>query len=110
MGRSKRVVTMAERRAPWDHCLAAGLIAFGAFVVDTSCNGSSSASSDAGSGTPAACSGGERCACYGNGTCDQGLACLSGLCVRLNNSGSNMALDAAVGALGGYWGRALPFR
>ncbi len=28
-----------------------------------------------------ACTGEERCACYGNGTCKEGLSCLSNLCV-----------------------------
>lgn len=33
-------------------------------------------------------SGAERCACYGNDTCDDGLECLSDLCVSLDSSAS----------------------
>ena len=32
--------------------------------------------------------GSERCPCYGNGTCNSGLGCLSGLCVSGANGGS----------------------
>lgn len=31
--------------------------------------------------------GSERCSCYGNGTCDDGLVCLSGLCVDAGTGG-----------------------
>lgn len=39
------------------------------------------------------CEGHERCACYGNGTCDEGLSCLSEHCVRLaaNDDGGESA-------------------
>jgi hypothetical protein len=38
----------------------------------------------AGTGGGSTCApGGERCACYGNGTCDAGLTCASNLCVAL---------------------------
>ena len=46
----------------------------------------------AGCGTP---DGSERGACYGNGTCDTGLTCLSDLCVRSGDAGSpDAGLDA----------------
>jgi hypothetical protein len=35
----------------------------------------------------ASCLGGENCACYGNGTCDDGLDCRSKVCVNLNSTG-----------------------
>lgn len=37
------------------------------------------------------CEGQERCACYGNGTCDEGLSCLSAHCVRLGAGGDGGA-------------------
>lgn len=42
--------------------------------------------------------GGERCACYGNGTCDQGLECRSDMCV------SNGTNDSGTPGLGGGQG------
>src|SRR5262245_27088122 len=33
------------------------------------------------------CTGAENCVCYGNGTCDPGLACRSQVCVDLNDTG-----------------------
>ena len=54
----------------------------------------------AGCGMPA---GSERGACYGNGTCDTGLTCLSGLCVRAGDVGAvDGGVDAAIadGGLG----------
>jgi hypothetical protein len=35
-----------------------------------------------------ACTGAEACACYGNGSCDDGLACRSNVCVDLNSTGA----------------------
>jgi hypothetical protein len=37
-----------------------------------------------GSGTQEKCEGAERCDCYGNGTCDDGLVCRSNACVSLS--------------------------
>jgi len=51
--------------------------------------GSGSDSTDAKSasgGSTASCEvGTERCGCYRNNTCDGGLTCASGLCVKLAN-------------------------
>src|SRR5262245_6402304 len=41
-----------------------------------------------GGGDDGACAtGDERCACFGNGTCNDGLTCLSQKCVRLGGEG-----------------------
>jgi hypothetical protein len=39
------------------------------------------------SSSNADCTGGETCACYGNNTCDEGLACRSNVCVNLSSTG-----------------------
>jgi len=44
--------------------------------------------------------GAETCACYGNGTCDAGLICASGLCVREGGGGGGPATAAGGGAGG----------
>ncbi len=46
----------------------------------------------------------ERCACYGNGTCNAGLVCASNLCVRLGSGGTTGAGGSATGGTAGAMG------
>jgi len=48
--------------------------------------------------------GSERCACYGNGTCDSALQCLSNLCVAKDTGGSNSGGTTNAGARTGVGG------
>jgi hypothetical protein len=69
-----------------------------------------SSTADAGPGPCAA--GSERCGCYGNDTCDAGLSCASGLCVKLdalgragaNGSGGSVANGTGGAGSGGSGG------
>ena len=62
--------------------LSASLLAFAA------CSGRTVQESSSG-GTSSACQAGtERCACYGNSTCNSGLECHSDLCVAMATGGS----------------------
>src|SRR5512142_741933 len=48
-------------------------------------NGSNSTASGGGASTSTECpAGNERCACYGNDTCNSGLACVSQRCVNIS--------------------------
>ncbi|HEX4337348.1 MAG TPA: hypothetical protein VH062_15635 [Polyangiaceae bacterium] len=47
------------------------------------------------SGVGACAMGSASCACYGNGTCNAGLGCVSGLCVKRPLPGGNTMSDAA---------------
>jgi hypothetical protein len=46
------------------------------------------------------CQGAERCDCYGNGTCDDGLVCLSNACVSLTGAGGVPIVPGAGGVQG----------
>ncbi|MFC1609842.1 hypothetical protein ACFL6C_02700 [Myxococcota bacterium] len=50
---------------------------------------------------PTCPAGSERCACYGNGTCNTGLICLSGLCVRPVGDGGQVGDSEAGDSTGG---------
>src|SRR5204863_8813416 len=68
-------------------CLLLAIALAAAAVAD--CGGSNA-------GPPSSCpAGSERCSCYGNGTCDVGLSCLSNRCVVVTGGGGN-----GVGGLG----------
>lgn len=58
----------------WGGSYLGGLVVLVAALIAGAC------AKDPSSATPAA--GSERGACYGNGTCNDGLVCLSDLCVR----------------------------
>jgi len=61
----------------------------------------------AGSGGSGACvTGAESCACYGNGTCDVGLQCLSHLCVSPTGTGGSAVGTAGTTGNGGTTGSA----
>jgi formylglycine-generating enzyme required for sulfatase activity len=66
-------------------------------VVSVACSSSSppAGPSSAGGASSICPAGSERCACYGNGTCDEGLQCLSDLCVAGTSGGSTDADGAA---------------
>ena len=61
-----------------------------------------SCGSDNGSGTEA-CTGGDQCACYPNGTCNAGLECMEGACVANGGTG-NLPGGGAGGVTGGSGG------
>ena len=66
------------------------LLAFALVVVfAVGCEGNGG-----GNSTPAGSEGG---ACYGNGTCDDGLSCLSGLCVNVGGGGGGTTTPPDVG-------------
>ena len=70
---------------------------WGAIIGALGCGGGGTAKGNDG-GCPA---GSETCPCYGNGTCDQGLACASNLCVNLSGSGNGGASgQAGAGSMG----------
>ena len=56
-------------------------------------------------GGKASCSGGERCACYPNGTCNAGLSCLSNVCVSLNDAGADRPAGDTDAGAGGATGQ-----
>jgi hypothetical protein len=57
------------------------MIGIGSMLALAACPSKQSGGSGGGGGSTAAGAGKERGACYGNGTCDKGLVCLSELCV-----------------------------
>jgi hypothetical protein len=59
--------------------------------------GGTDGSGTAGTGDAECVDGTERCPCYGNGTCNEGLICASDLCVHLRGGG----LPGAAGSGGG---------
>jgi hypothetical protein len=68
---------------------AHGLALAGALWALSACSdGERFASGDAGE-----CSGKEQCQCYGNGTCDLGLTCLSNYCVDVTSGDGAVALE-----------------
>jgi hypothetical protein len=81
--------TFVTRRWP-------GAALFLALLGDGACSDSN--------GAPPCPAGSERCACYGNQTCDDGLECLSDLCVSLDSSASGA--PAAIGGRATTMGQA----
>ncbi len=61
--------------------------------------GSGTAGTGSGTGGVECVDGTERCPCYGNGTCNEGLVCASDLCVNLGSGG-----QAGAGGSGGVVG------
>jgi cellulose 1,4-beta-cellobiosidase len=57
-----------------------------------------------GSGDQKKCQGAERCDCYGNGTCDDGLVCLSNACVSLVSGGGGTLTVPGTGGSPGTGG------
>jgi hypothetical protein len=76
--------------------LSVGSIGFLGLVVASSSVACSSSSSD----SPSTCMGAERCDCYPNHTCNDGLACLSNMCVAVS--------PGAGGVSGGHGGAVIP--
>lgn len=60
--------------------------------------GTTGAAGAGGTGGVACEQGTERCGCYGNDTCNDGLACLSDLCVATGNAGTSGGGAAGSGA------------
>src|SRR6186713_413113 len=54
--------------------------------------------------TPSCTPGTERCACYGNGTCNAGLECRSSLCVGAAAGGASGSTGRGGGGGGGVGG------
>ena len=73
--------------AVWTRTIA--ILVLGAALLAGACGGSSSKAT-----------GTEGGPCYGNGTCNAGLSCLSQLCVSPNGSGGSQAGGAAGGKAG----------
>jgi hypothetical protein len=59
-----------------------------------------------GSSKPAACVGAERCDCYPNHTCDNGLTCMSNICVSTTPGGSGGVMGGNDGPAAGSSGAA----
>lgn len=76
--------------------------AFSFAVLAAACGGSTHSSEGANENGDCA-PGSERCPCYGNGTCDDGLDCLSGICVDADGSASGGGANGG-GANGGNAG------
>lgn len=87
---------------------------FTVFTVFTPSCGSDNGSSSGGTGGVAAAGGTggktdagvctpgtERCPCYGNGTCNQGLTCASQVCVNVSGSGGAGGATGGSGGAGG---------
>jgi len=72
-------------------------------LVGTLCGMAGACGGDSHSGTTAietdaGCpEGSERCPCYGNGTCDEGLTCASDLCVLLDGGAAGSSASSGVG-------------
>jgi sulfatase modifying factor 1 len=64
-----------------------------ALLLSFGCSGSS----DTNPGPSACPAGSERCACYGNGTCNTGLECRSKLCVSAGNGGGTSGGTSSAG-------------
>jgi sulfatase modifying factor 1 len=89
--------------------IAAGAVLAVLVVLGAACSG----------GKAGGCTGAERCACYGNGTCNTGFVCLSNLCVSPGGSdaaadgdgeagsGGAAGADAGTGGAGGAGGTTL---
>ncbi len=61
-------------------------------VFACSVSSSPTATNSSAGGSSSTCeSGSLRCACYGNNTCDQGLQCMSSVCVAIPNGGGTSA-------------------
>lgn len=69
--------------------LVAALLAASACSTDTTGDSSGQRGCPAGS---------ERCACYGNNSCDDGLVCASDVCVALGQDGGSSGAAGSMGA------------
>jgi len=76
-------------------------------TAGTTGSGGSGPGGTTGSGGTGACTtGNEGCACYGNGTCNGSLACLSQLCVSLTGTGGRGGTTGTAGTGGAGGGTA----
>lgn len=83
--------------------LARPMFVFGACLAAVAVFDGCDSSGSSGSSCPA---GSEACACYGNGTCNEGLVCASKLCVSLGDGGATSSGGASSAGASGLKGGA----